>query len=245
MPSLAQMVEAYESDRLSVDVFRTLASVSSPERFTTESLIMAIWKLLEKHEKLATEIVLQITHARYCFTETVFLPEDVIMKILTDQTILEELVLGHGQGDWYWHEIAQRYLERNPEGKLELFQKIVEQLRNMRHSYFGINDTLRSVLADIIDADPAQCWRILTSDYGTTNDGLDYEIRGLLRPDISFVEDDLTGLISHFPLEDVREWISKKQEERAPLIAAALSKTLDPKTPAGKFARIFWSFTAI
>jgi hypothetical protein len=233
---LIQMVQALKVGRMSAEDFRSLAYIGTPEKIKTEYLIEGIDGLLEKHDKKGTGIVLEITHWRYCNEKRLAaLPEKTVLRVLTDQTIFENL--SDGNGDWYWQEIAKQYIKRNPKEILQFFKVVIEKLRDVKHRLLGIRSGLHSVLADIISTDPKQCWLIVSSVHDEADNGLGYGIEELLEPGASFEKDELFGLISLFPAECVLEWISKNPEERAPMIARMAPKTLDPETSRGRLTR--------
>jgi hypothetical protein len=231
---LIKMIEELKRGRMSAESFRSLAYVGTPEKIKTENLVEGINELL-KADKKGAGIALEITYGWYCHEKTsTALPEDVISQVLTDKTVL--LNLSDGSGDWYWQEIEQQYIKRNPKHIFELFGNVVESLRHVGHGFLGLRDGLRSALADIINTDPKQCWQVISSEHNK-EDNLGRGVVELLEPGVSFGEDELFGLISLFPAANVMEWISQNPEERAPIIAGMAPKTLNSETSGGKLTR--------
>ena len=158
-------------------------------------------------------------------------PEDLIFRVLST------LPSDHNRSQmygYYWDKIAKGFIEKYPNRKMELFNKIMRDTGSL--SRYGNTAEIANLADDIVKEHPYDTWKIV-SELLISEERDRYELIDWLT-DSGFEDMPKHGPIRYMPAEDIIEWTNTDKENRCLLIERALPKTLDTDA-SGLLTRLF------
>ena len=158
-------------------------------------------------------------------------PENLIFKVLST------LPSDHNQSQmygYYWDKTVKGFVEKYPNRKMELFNKIVRATGSL--SLYGNTAEIANFADDIVKEHPYDTWKIV-SELLISEKHDPYELIDWLA-DTGLEDMSKYGPIGYMPAEEIIKWTNTDKENRCLLIERALPKTLDTDT-GGLLTRLF------
>lgn len=176
----------------------------------------AIQSVLEKDDR-RYDIAIQMAEWTLCKTEDE-LDIPVAMAVLVAGADHDAADMT----DHYWGELANRFIQRAPQQKIELFRLLVEG--TVSFGGFTSGGKMGKAAFKICQEDPNTTWPIVAKALQSDSA---YVFRAWLGEDEGRGEPQLPA-ITAFNQSDIFAWIDQDRVQRSQQILEALPKTLDP-----------------
>ena len=237
---ISKLTEAIIRDMLALFEERQLESVAFEgfvftQRTTclSDDLFQQIITSLLRHADDASINVCMQHVDNYYFGEdsTGDFPEDLIFKVLSTLPSDQNQSQMYG---YYWDKTAKGFIEKYPNRKMELFNKIIRTTGSL--SQYGNTAEIANFADDIVKEHPHDTWKIVSESL-ISEEHDPYELIDWLA-DTGFEDMPKYGPIGYMPTEDIIEWTRTDKENRCLLVERALPKTLDTDA-GGLLTRLF------
>jgi hypothetical protein len=127
--------------------------------------------------------------------------------------------------DFSWGRLAEAYIKSFPGESISILEAVAN---TAMPSPFG-NSEASKVLLDIVKGRPKEAWNIFARRLESDSDRTSRIETWLSGDSLTFGETAKEGRpVSHFPVEDVIEWIKEDRQLRTWKILGLLPRTLDP-----------------
>lgn len=189
-----------------------------------------ITKLIRNQDDSSVNICIHLIHDYYLDKESSGnFPEELTFEVLTSvhQSDNQDQMF-----DYYWNQIAERYLNKYPHRSIELLAAILNNFaQKAGYSYLdGTSKIANTTVANY----PLEAWEIISKIL--ISDESSSELTFWLG-DNGFDENSRAA-ITFLPAEEIIDWVKENKEERQWLIYQMLPKTLD-KDEGGQITRLF------
>ena len=178
------------------------------------------------------------------------MPQEATLRLLAHPSLFEDATSpGQGQmAEFYWTEIAKRYVEDYPETSLLLAAKMLENLGNGSGVTGGLYSSARQVLDDISARFPIEVWEMVSQQLDPATGTNSYHLGLWLHGEELFAHSEETvnapppaghagGSLGLFPRERIWQWVDEDTEGRAWFLAHVVPKILRPDGWKGSMAR--------
>ena len=207
--------------------------------------------LLSLMETSYTSICLDLFYAYYFPLGTRRgLPQEATLRLLAHPTLFEDASsAGQGQmAEFYWTEIAKRYVEDHPEASLPLAGKMLENFGNASSVAGGLYSSTRQVLDDISARFPVEVWEMVAQHLDTAMGTNSYYLGLWLHGEELFASNNgatngpppagkVGGSLDLFPRERIWQWVDEDADGRAWHLAHVVPKILRRDGWKGSMAR--------
>jgi len=182
---------------------------------------------LAGNDSPAALAALEIAHRLYADKQSQTPPPDeLILKLLTDQRTLKGE--RNSMSDYYWQELAQRYIDNYPGRAIDVFRYVLGRCRQSQFEIALTYSSLTELLSAIIRNHPAESWAVVAGFLEATEPERAFMLQDWLAPRDSTADRSLSAPISLFPPDLLLDWISQNPELRAVFVARTVPKTFDP-----------------
>lgn len=151
------------------------------------------------------------------------LPEEIILRALTNKTLFEEGA--KRDSEYYWHELASKLVDQCDERRRTLLKYLFEVICESDSLFATSHSSISKTIMKCIEIDPDEAWDIMCSVMGDGDGIAGLRIRLWLSP-TSFGEDE-KGPILLFRREAILEWVEEKPCGRAEFVAEIAPKTIE------------------
>lgn len=231
-PIMRDILALFEDGELEPEALDGIAFTHKTTSLSADLSQQFIKALLRHADDTSFNVCIQHVH-NYYFREnsTGDFPEDLVFKVLSN-------VPSDNNRDqmysYYWDITAKGFLEKYPDRKLDLFNKIIRDMG--RISRLRNSSEIANLANDIVKEHPHDTWKILSELLVSE----EYESFNLIYwlSDTGFDDKPEHSAIRYMPAEDIVEWINIDKENRCSLIQTILPKTLDTNE-GGQLTRLY------
>ena len=165
------------------------------------------------------------------------LPEDLLFRVLTSEAMGDRRI--RNEVCFYWSRMAKRFIERFPNRKWELFERVLVVGSREWSTLMDLDGNQETVLTELIKSDPKQAFSCITKAFVETEDDRNRGLQSWLEHGyLKGITDHSPGPIQFLPAELLFSWIDSDVKKRGQWLARTLPQTFD-MTPAGRLTRDF------
>ena len=230
---MRDMLALFNTGKIEARAFERIAFRRGKDVFSDGLFQQVITNLLSRAEATSINICIQSVYYYYFGEDsTDDFPEDLIFKVLTSVSSDDNRNQMYG---FYWDKIARRFLEKYPNRKMELVEKITRAMGQIP-SYGNTRD-IANLASNIVRDHPYESWKII-SELLLSESEKRYELIFWLKGGIGFEDRSEHSIMRYMPAEDVIDWIKTDIDNRCHLIQEVLPRTLD-ENAGGQLTRLF------
>lgn len=230
---LEKLLALFENKEVTPRVFTGLAYLSDTAPVSDRLFQEVLISLLNYREEGAASICVELIHREYCEKNSVIeLPEVLIFDALTAMTVSR----GNNSTmeSYYWHKVAERFLEKYPERNIELLENIL--INKDWLSRYGDSQYMLKVADKIVAKNPEKSWGVVSRLLESENENRFALINWL--DESGFEDSKNASAVQYFPPEHVMAWVEQDRENRMRLVREVLPKSLDPQN-GGTLTKLF------
>jgi hypothetical protein len=175
--------------------------------------------LLARDEAVAANIAVNLFHTYYVRQKDgPSLPVTPTLKVLMQPALFrpDNANQTDQMGDFYWANIANRFIKEHPDESLPLASIMIENFGEEGTILGGFDSSSQRVLDQINKLYPEAVWELVKKHLGFPIDGRAFHITKWLRGGSFAIGDPLQeGGLGTIPINKVWEWIDEDVENRA------------------------------
>jgi len=230
---ITKMLELYRQDKLSANAFNRLP-FSREEGMTEADVLQVVNTLLEKPDKASVGICIEHFYSFYIRKEKALsLPEEITFSLLSSPFSGDSD--DSNMGDYYWGNVAEKFLEKYPFRAMDLFASILS--REDRLSPIGTSQYISQVADNIVGIHPSESWKIISNKLEGEYSTKQFEITNWLG-DSGFGKGARKEPISLIPADEIISWIDEDKEKRLHTVSSMLPQTLSVEE-GGMLTKLF------
>ena len=233
--AVEEIILEYDKGRLDVASLRSLNYSFGVRGLKEETVLAIIDRFVEAGE---IPVALNILFFVYCHEENPrVLPRDLTLALLS---MRDEDSQQYGNDFGYeWGVVAQQFMSQYPEQWNKLLVAVLDMIA--ADSFLYPHSPVTDVLKRAVQSDPKEAWSMVASKLDAAHNSStwnrdSWNLIRWLGPDSSIGSDSISAPLTLFPYGQVLDWVAAAPNERGPLIAMAVPKTLEPGDN-GRFAR--------
>lgn len=221
--AVMRILNLAQKNVISIEQLKIYSVGGAFRNISEKTFIKWIEYLLGSSDPNAILIVSINYHFYYCHDISKHpLPKELTLKFLTHHSLFQKskIIRQDQMVDFYWGEIAKKFIKKYPENSLELADIILQHFGKEETIFDGYRSKSKDVLNDITQQYPKEIWQLVTKYLGPPIDSRAFHLKHWLRGELGGFTTEYDGAIKFFDLKDIWKWVKDDIEKRAWYLAS-------------------------
>ncbi len=197
--------------------------------------------LLSQNDIAFTLIALATHHALFVYgNQRKTTPESLTLRLLTHSTFFtpSEKIRFDQMAEYYWKNIADRFIEQHPNHALEISYMVLEHFADDNSLFGHVFSEIHNIIGRVAQQYPKQVWEQITKYLNPPYDGRAFGITHWLLGESEILGgEDKPSPLNIFPLDVIWKWVDEDVNQRAWYLATFVTKALHHETEKICWAR--------
>jgi len=216
-------IDAFEADWIDSGPFRSLCCGMRWQSVSQDALIRLFDLLAGREDQLSAYVLVDLLDQILKEGRWPVGSEFVFKVASASAHFQDRLDTMHS---YHWRHVCQKLIAHDPAKAMPLLDVILEFMgRNYRLSY---DHDVEPIALSLCQIDPASSWKVVSNHLLSVTPKWRFDLFNWLHGGIGGFDGTMTvSPIAEFPLQLILDWIEECPEERAPMIAHCVPRSLD------------------